>query len=168
MRRSAIMSHNQYKTRLRSRLAGYRGFSRGIRNVDPMRIFTMFTFIRIRLPNLKPIDPAAIERFREEADPASASPQDKHSGGNPWKGELERLGCGGRSDTDQVYCKKGPNSRQAPPPPPLPNSPPAKNLTITMQKIWWGKATYYQTPDPRELSKFSPARPQKPNRWKQF
>ncbi len=139
----------------------------------------MLTFIRIRLPMLTANHPIRHDRKKvlvhsevtQIAEPA-AEKTDEQTVHNPWRGELERLKCGLRSDTDQVRFGVTPSnsSSQAPPapPPPLPPAIQLRQGTLTDLKIWWGKATLYKAPDPQELAKFAPVPAKKSNRWMQF
>jgi len=139
----------------------------------------MLTFIRIRLPNLIAAN-AKVDRMRAMSmhKPAQPEAEPVH---NPWAGELQRLRRGLRSETDQVRFGVVPSTKPVepapPPPPPLPTSANLANQptpqhtkqgTLTDLKIWWGKATIYKTPDPRELARFAPSASKKKNRWMQF
>ena len=131
----------------------------------------MLTFIRIHLPSMTLASPGAVDRIRALAHRKPADPEPEPVQ-NPWKGELDRLKKGLRSETDQAkFGISGGYQPIEPPPAPPPPLPPAQQFkrgTLTDLKIWWGKATVYKTPDPRELNRFAPVAPKKKNRWLQF
>lgn len=130
----------------------------------------MLTFIRIHLPVLTAVRSGPINRLRQHRSKVDID--EIEAVGNPWRSELVRLQRSLRGENDQarfgVMAGSAPAHPVPPPPPPLPASKPPKQGTLTDLKIWWGKATVYQTPDPRQLSQFSPAPPKKKNRWLQF